>query len=144
MTIKSNDQHALSSKTNTGSKFPITNNSQTFESNHLIARKDRLLSTPDNFLRTNYITQTKNMDKRSDFLNSLKNDLPIEENQNPEPRTNSNQLTKRTLLLLSIPETSEEKEFLIRMGWNDDMNYEITDQDKEEYEKQRRILPKVD
>ncbi len=29
------------------------------------------------------------------------------------------------------------------MGWNDDMNYEITDKDKEEYEKRIKLLPKV-
>jgi hypothetical protein len=29
------------------------------------------------------------------------------------------------------------------MGWNDDMTYEITDQDKEEYEKRIQLLPKV-
>ncbi|CAF0783635.1 unnamed protein product [Rotaria sp. Silwood1] len=30
------------------------------------------------------------------------------------------------------------------MGWNDDMAYEITDKDKEEYEKQIKFLPKTD
>lgn len=29
------------------------------------------------------------------------------------------------------------------MGWNDDMTYEITDKDKEDYEKQLKLLPKV-
>jgi hypothetical protein len=29
------------------------------------------------------------------------------------------------------------------MGWNDDMTYEITDEDKKEYEKQIKHLPKV-
>jgi hypothetical protein len=29
------------------------------------------------------------------------------------------------------------------MGWNDDMTYEITDKDKEEYEKRLKLLPKV-
>jgi hypothetical protein len=31
------------------------------------------------------------------------------------------------------------------MGWNecDDITYEITDKDKEEYEKQMKLLPKV-
>lgn len=29
------------------------------------------------------------------------------------------------------------------MGWSDDMSYEITDKDKEEYEKRIKIFPKV-
>jgi hypothetical protein len=29
------------------------------------------------------------------------------------------------------------------MGWNDGMTYEITDKDKEEYEKRLKLLPKV-
>ncbi|CAF0756115.1 unnamed protein product [Adineta steineri] len=29
------------------------------------------------------------------------------------------------------------------MGWNNDMTYEITDTDKEEYEKQIKYFPKV-
>ncbi|CAF5145698.1 unnamed protein product, partial [Rotaria magnacalcarata] len=33
---------------------------------------------------------------------------------------------------------------LIRMGWNNDMAYEITDKDKEEYEKRIKMLPKID
>lgn len=35
--------------------------------------------------------------------------------------------------------------FLIRMGWNDcdERSYEITDKDKEEYEKRIQFLPKV-
>ncbi len=35
--------------------------------------------------------------------------------------------------------------FLIRMGWNDcdEITYEITDKDKEEYEKRIQLLPKV-
>ncbi|CAF0780229.1 unnamed protein product [Adineta steineri] len=61
-----------------------------------------------------------NLDKRSRFLNS-----------------------KTILLLLSVPETTEEKELLIRMGWNNDMTYEITDTDKEEYEKQIKYFPKL-
>jgi len=54
--------------------------------------------------------------------------------------------TKGTLLLLSVPETPEEKELLIRMGWKDcdEITYEITDKDKEEYEKRIQLLPKTD
>ncbi len=35
--------------------------------------------------------------------------------------------------------------FLIRMGWKDcdEITYEITDKDKEEYEKRIQLLPKV-
>ena len=29
------------------------------------------------------------------------------------------------------------------MGWNDNMTYEITDKDKEEYEKRMKHFPKV-
>jgi len=73
-------------------------------------------------LQTNCITQTKNLDKRSDFFNSLKNDSTNEENktgnkrqysQSIKPTTNSDKnykTTKGTLLLLSVPETPEEKE----------------------------------
>jgi hypothetical protein len=92
-------------------------------------------------------------------LNSLKTE---EQNVNKQSITNEKIQTKKgTLLLLSVPETSEEKElswnyfiyrkfcffgifrFLIEMGWNDDMNYQITDKDKEEYEKRIKLLPKV-
>ncbi|UJR08498.1 hypothetical protein I4U23_012764 [Adineta vaga] len=157
----------------------LSNNSRTYSSNRLSTRKDRLLSTPNGLngssssstggtpttrsitldLQTNCITQTKNLDKRSDFFNSLKNDSTSEENKNGLKRqynqsiksatvTNSDRkfkTSKATLLLLSVPETSEEKELLIRMGWKeyDEINYEITDKDKEEYEKQMKLLRKT-
>lgn len=93
-------------------------------SDRLSIRRDRLLSTPNNFstsnrsmvheLQTSCITQTKNLDKRSDFLNSLKNGL-INENkdplkQSPKSNGNSDEPKQETLILLSLPETSEEKE----------------------------------
>jgi hypothetical protein len=90
-----------------------TNNGR---SNRLITRKDCLLSTPNNLniqIQTNCITQPKNLDKRSDFLNSLRNDLIIEEqngNKNLFITNEKFQTRKGTLLLLSVPETSEEKE----------------------------------
>ncbi|CAF3498649.1 unnamed protein product [Rotaria sp. Silwood2] len=107
-------------------------------------------------LQTNCITQTKNLDKRSDFFNSLKNDSTNERNKNltklqynqsTKTITNADKnhkTSKGTLLLLSVPETPEEKELLIRMGWKeyDEISYEITDQDKEEYEKRIQLLPK--
>lgn len=92
-------------------------------------RKDRLFSTSNGFhstptsnhrsialdLQTNCKTQTKNLDKRSDFFNSLKNDSTNEENKRSVMKINSKptenyQLTKGTLLLLSVSETPEEKE----------------------------------
>jgi len=89
-------------------------------------------------------------------LNSLKNEEKPENNQTSKSNLKT---PKGILLLLSVPETSEEKELsdiirvtisillifrlLIRMGWNDDMTYEITDKDKEEYEKRIKLLPKV-
>jgi hypothetical protein len=149
----------------------------------MLTRKDRLLSTPNGLngtspttnnrsitLETNCITQTKNLDKRSDFFNSLKNDSTNEGNKNGNKRStkttiNSDDNTKTskgTLLLLSVPETPEEKELsdrfyfkfyifffisrlLIHMGWKecDEITYEITDKDKEEYEKRIKVLPKV-
>ncbi|CAF3735499.1 unnamed protein product [Rotaria sordida] len=110
-------------------------------------------------LQTNCITQTKNLDKRSDFFNSLKNDSTNERNKNLNKRQYNESIktitnidknyktsSKGTLLLLSVPETPEEKELLIRMGWKecDEITYEITDQDKEEYEKRIQLLPKTD
>ncbi|CAF0862996.1 unnamed protein product [Rotaria sordida] len=166
--LSSNNKEQSSIWNNASSKFRISNQgkfSRTFGSNRLITRRDRLLSTPNNLnintrsmiheLQTSCITQTKNLDKRSSFLNSLKNDSNNEEkntnkhhiNRSSKLIGNSNenfQLTKETLRLLSVPETSEEKELLIRMGWNDDMTYEITDKDKEEYEKRIKFLPKTD
>ena len=118
-------------------------------------------------LQTNYKTQTKNLDKRSDFFNSLKNDSTNDGNKHSSTKITSNsnanyKTTKGTLLLLSVPETPEEKElsmnfmhsnfvnflifrFLIEMGWKDcdEITYEITDKDKEEYEKRIQLLPKV-
>ncbi|CAF3512307.1 unnamed protein product [Adineta steineri] len=79
-----------------------------------------------------------NLDKRSRFLNSI-NEKKTEVKHQYNKTLNS----KTILLLLSIPETTEEKELLIRMGWNNDMTYEITDTDKEEYEKQIKYFPKV-
>jgi len=138
----------------------LSNNSRTFGSNRILTRKDRLLSTPNGLngtsssitnLHTNYKTQTKNLDKRSDFFNSLKNDSTNEGNKRQTIKlpTNSDgnyKTTKGTLLLLSVPETPEEKELLIRMGWKDcdEITYEITDKDKEEYEKRIQLLPKTD
>ncbi|CAF0923911.1 unnamed protein product [Adineta steineri] len=167
----------------------LSNNSRTLLGSNRISttRKDRLLSTPNGLngtspsssssspstttttnrsitleLQTNCITQTKNLDKRSDFFNSLKNDSTNDENKNGTKRqynqtiktstpiiTNSDKnlkTSKATLLLLSVPETPEEKELLIRMGWKeyDEINYEITDKDKEEYEKQIKLLRKTD
>ena len=72
-------------------------------------------------LQTNCITQTKHLDKRSDFFNSLKNDSTNNErnknkrqyNQSTKTIINSDQnlkASKRTLLLLSsVSETPEEK-----------------------------------
>ncbi|CAF3554930.1 unnamed protein product [Rotaria sp. Silwood1] len=161
-----------------------SNHSRLFGSNRILSRKDRLLSTPNGLngtsissssssistttstttnrsitleLQTNCITQTKNLDKRSDFFNSLKNDSTNERNKNLNKRQynestktiinadKNSKTSKRTLLLLSVPETPEEKELLIRMGWKecDEITYEITDQDKEEYEKRIQLLPKV-
>ncbi|CAF5135226.1 unnamed protein product, partial [Rotaria sp. Silwood1] len=122
-----------------------SNHSRLFGSNRILSRKDRLLSTPNGL-----------NDKRSDFFNSLKNDSTNERNKNLNKRqynestktiTNADKnskTSKRTLLLLSVPETPEEKELLIRMGWKecDEITYEITDQDKEEYEKRIQLLPK--
>lgn len=155
----------------------LANNSNLFGPNRKLARKDRLSSTPNGLngtssltttptnrtitleLPTNCITQTKNLDKRSDFFNSLKNDSTNERNKighkrqyNNEsmkiiPHSDKNHKTsKGTLLLLSVPETPEEKELLIRMGWKDgdEVTYEITDQDKEEYEKRIKHSPKTD
>ncbi|CAF2715297.1 unnamed protein product [Rotaria sp. Silwood2] len=163
-----------------------SNHSRLFGSNRILSRKDRLLSTPNGIngtissslsssssitststttnrsitleLQTNCITQTKNLDKRSDFFNSLKNDSTNERNKNltklqynqsTKTITNADKnhkTSKGTLLLLSVPETPEEKELLIRMGWKeyDEISYEITDQDKEEYEKRIQLLPKTD
>ncbi|CAF3529556.1 unnamed protein product [Rotaria sp. Silwood1] len=162
-----------------------SNHSRLFGSNRILSRKDRLLSTPNGLngtsissssssistttstttnrsitleLQTNCITQTKNLDKRSDFFNSLKNDSTNERNKNLNKRQynestktiinadKNSKTSKRTLLLLSVPETPEEKELLIRMGWKecDEITYEITDQDKEEYEKRIQLLPKTD
>ncbi|CAF2448717.1 unnamed protein product [Rotaria sp. Silwood2] len=136
--LSSNNKEQSSIWNNASSKFRISNQgkfSRTFGTNRLIPRRDRLLSTPNNLninnrsvvheLQTSCITQTKNLDKRSDFLNSLKNNSNNEEknsnqhnlNQSSKFIGNSNenfQLTKETLLLLSVPETSEEKEFSIK------------------------------
>ena len=153
----------------------------------MLARKDRLFSTPNGFhhaslmnhhnnnnhrsitldLQTNCKTQTKNLDKRSDFFNSLKNHSSNDGgNKRSSTKINANptenyQMSKGTLLLLSVSETPEEKELsrrytrfldnislfrlLIQMGWKDgdEMTYEITDQDKEEYEKRIQHIPKV-
>lgn len=170
---------------NASSKFRISNikkYSPTFGSNIILTRRDRLLSTPNNLsmnprssiqeLHTSCTAQTKNLDKRSSFLNSLKNNSHNEEgfeNKTSKPVENCNDNTESTkdkVNLLSATETSEEKELskifasilsmffidayvlsnfrlLIRMGWNDDMAYEITEKDKEEYEKQIQFLPKV-
>ncbi len=92
-------------------------------------------------------------------MNSLKNEEKPENSQTSKSKLKT---PKGILLLLSVPETSEEKELsdiirvtisnisvlltfrlLIRMGWNDDTTYEITDKDKEEYEKRIKLLPKV-
>ncbi|CAF3431934.1 unnamed protein product [Rotaria sp. Silwood1] len=132
--LVSNNKEQSSIWNNASSKFRISNQgkfSRTFGSNRLITRRDRLLSTPNNLntntrsmiheLQTSCITQTKNLDKRSNFLNSLKNNSNNEEkninkhhsNQSSKLIENSNenfQSTKETLLLLSVPETSEEKE----------------------------------
>jgi len=141
LTNKSNEQQQTDQTSiwnNAASKFRFSNNekfSRTFNSNRILNRKDR----SNNLLQTNCITQTKNLDKRSDFFNSLKNDLTIDGNKN-----HYNQFKKRTLLLLSVSETSEEKDLLMRMGWNDNMTYEITEKDKEEYEKRIKLLPKTD
>ncbi|CAF0972778.1 unnamed protein product [Rotaria magnacalcarata] len=163
-----------------------SNHSRLFGSNRILSRKDRLLSAPNGLngtspslslsttttaipsgttnrsvaleLQTNCITQTKNLDKRSDFFNSLKNDSTSERNKNGNKRqyseskktiTNSDKTyktSKATVLLLSVPETPEEKELLMQMGWKeyDDIAYEITDKDKEEYEKRIQHLPKTD
>jgi len=101
ITIKTNDQREVLSNNN-------ENLSRTFRSN----LKHRLLSTPNHFNISSssprsiiHEFQTKNFDKPSHFLNSLKNDLTIEEN-----KRHYNRLSKQTLLLLSVPETSEEKE----------------------------------
>jgi hypothetical protein len=171
----SNDQSS-SVWNNAASKFRTSHNepfklldrslSNNSRSNRILTRKDRLLSTPNGLngtsssitnrsitldLQTNCKTQTKNLDKRSDFFNSLKNDSTNEGNKHQLTKitTNSNRnykTTKGTLLLLSVPETPEEKELLIRMGWNDcdERTYEITDKDKEEYEKRIQLLPKTD
>ncbi len=109
----------------------LSNNSRSFASNRILTRKDRLLSTPNGLngtsnssitnrsitldLQTNYKTQTKNLDKRSDFFNSLKNDSTTEGNKRSSTKLTSNsdgnyKTTKGTLLLLSVPETPEEKE----------------------------------
>jgi hypothetical protein len=113
----------------------LSNNSRTFGSNRILTRKDRLLSTPNGLngtspstsnrsitLETNCITQTKNLDKRSDFFNSLKNDSTNEGNKNGNKRQynqstksimnsdENSKTSKGTLLLLSVPETPEEKE----------------------------------
>jgi hypothetical protein len=66
-------------------------------------------------LQTNYKTQTKNLDKRSDFFNSLKNDSTTDGNKRSLGKITSNsngnyKTNKGTLLLLSVPETPEEKE----------------------------------
>lgn len=96
--------------------FRSTTNSHTNEDTRFFTRKDRLLSTPASF------------DQRT----------------NNQKNTHSfHQLTKQTIRLLSLPETNEEKDLLKRMGWNDEMTYEITDKDKEEYEKRIKSFPKV-
>lgn len=96
--------------------FRSTTNSHSSEENRFLSRKDRLLSTPASF------------DQRT----------------NDRKNTNSyHQLTKQTIRLLSLPETNEEKDLLKRMGWNDEMTYEITDKDKEEYEKRIKLFPKM-
>ena len=72
-------------------------------------------------LQTNCMTQTRNLDKRSNFLNSLKNESNNEErnaikrhySESSKAITNSDEnmkSTKKTLLSLSLFETSEEKE----------------------------------
>ncbi len=131
-----NDQ-STSVWTNAASKFRTTHhesfqlldrsfskNSRTFGSNRIFTRKDRLLSTPNGLngtsssitnLQTNCKTQTKNLDKRSDFFNSLKNDSTHEGNKHPLTKLTTNinenyKTNKGTLLLLSVPETPEEKE----------------------------------
>jgi len=55
-------------------------------------------------------------------------------------KKNNGTSSKGTLLLLSVPETAEEKEFLTLMGWKDgdEIDYEITDKDREEFEKQKK------
>lgn len=96
--------------------FRSTTNSHTNEDTRFFTRKDRLLSTPASF------------DQRT----------------NNQKNTHSfHQLTKQTIRLLSLPETNEEKDLLKRMGWNDEMTYEITDKDKEEYEKRIKSFPKI-
>ncbi|CAF1643273.1 unnamed protein product [Adineta ricciae] len=145
----------------------LSNNVRTIGSNRISTRKDRLLSTPNGVngtstprsitleLQTNCITQTKNLDKRSDFFNSLKygeNKNGVKRQYNPviKPTTLTSsdrnvKVSNATLLVLPMVETPEEKELLIRMGWNeyDEVNYEITDKDKEEYEKQMKLLHKT-
>jgi hypothetical protein len=84
----------------------LSNNNENFSRTFRSNFKDRLLSTPNNFnISSSYELQTKNLDKPSDFLNSLKNDLTIKDN-----KQHNNRLSKQTLLLLSVPETPEEKE----------------------------------
>jgi hypothetical protein len=91
----------------------LTNDRSSSVSKLRISNHECLLSTPNNF------------DQR----------IVIKENRNHHHH--------RILLVLSASETSEEKELLKHMGWNDDLTYEITDQDKEEYEKRLQLLPKV-
>ena len=91
---------------------------RSFGSTRQVPRRDRLLSTP--------ITQTKKIDKRSDFFNSLRNDLTLagdtaierDERAGSESKTRFDVHSKtndknknRSLLFLSVSETSEEKEF---------------------------------
>ncbi|CAF3308257.1 unnamed protein product [Rotaria socialis] len=154
-----NNKEQSSIWNNASSKFRISNHgkfSHSFGSDCLTTRRDHLLSTPNNLntntrnmihdLHTSYITHTKNLDKRN-FLNSLKNNS---NNENKHPLNETSKTignlkpTKDSLSLSTVPETPEEKDLLIRMGWNNDMAYEITDKDKEEYEKRIKMLPKID
>jgi hypothetical protein len=117
----------LLQKTN-GHQYPTnTSGRQRYHSadlvdNHSLSKLR--ISNQENLSRSNRLLSTSNnFDQHSELFNSI-----IEGNKNH---------------VLSASETSEEKELLKRMGWNDDMTYEITDQDKEEYEKRIQLLPKV-
>ena len=122
-------------KFRTSHREPFKLLDRTIGSNRVLTRKDRLFSTPNGFhptsttnnhrsialdLQTNCKTQTKNLDKRSDFFNSLKNDSTNEGNKRSTTKMNSNptenyQITKGTLLILSVSETPEEKELSDRL-----------------------------
>ena len=81
-----------------------------------------MITTPNRLtaleLQTNCITQTRNLDKRSEFFNSLKNDSTNERNKNKRQYkqstkiiANSDQNFKTSKgRLLSVHETPEEKQ----------------------------------